>query len=165
MNSSIPEEPPNRITIDGDGAEALRHSCTIKRVVDAALSRHDKIGAQVQIVLVDDDTIARLNERHLGHVGATDVLTFDLRDDSAQPGIEGEIVISVETAGREAVERGHALEAELALYAVHGVLHLLGYDDQDAAQAEVMHRLEDEILLEAGIGRIFAVASVSKRAS
>lgn len=97
--------------------------------------------------------MALLNERHLGHHGSTDVLTFDLGDGGAD--IEGEIVISLDMARREAKRRGHSAQAEVALYAVHGVLHLLGYDDHDPRHAARMHRMEDEILQACGMGKVF----------
>lgn len=76
-------------------------------------------------------------------------------DHATRPVIEGEIVISVDTAAREADRRKHSLDAELALYAVHGTLHLLGHDDQDEEQAERMHTVEDEVLASAGLGRVY----------
>jgi probable rRNA maturation factor len=123
-------------------------------VVSAALKAHHVARADVSVALVDDATIARLNEQHLGHEGPTDVITFDLSDDSEE-GVEGEIVLSVDTARREAAGRGHSPAAEIALYVVHGTLHLLGYDDQLAADARDMHEREDAILSSLGIGPVY----------
>lgn len=127
--------------------------------IRATLSRHQAPAAQISVALVDDSTIAELNETHLNHRGPTDVLAFDLRDEVengtvrvTHAPLEGEIVVSVDTAAREAEARGHALEAELALYVVHGTLHLLGYDDRLEADAARMHALEDEILASIGVG-------------
>ncbi len=69
--------------------------------------------------------------------------------------VEGEIVVSADTAAREARGRGHSFEAELALYAVHGTLHLLGYDDDNEQAAARMHELEDEILGAIGVGAVY----------
>ncbi len=69
--------------------------------------------------------------------------------------VEGEIIVSADTAAREACARGHSCEAELALYAVHGTLHLLGYDDNDPGAADRMHEIEDEILTKLGVGAIY----------
>ncbi len=79
----------------------------------------------------------------------------DRLDHAARAVIEGEIVISLDTASREADRRKHSLEAELALYAVHGTLHLLGYDDQDEEKAARMHAVEDEVLVSVGLGRVY----------
>ena len=107
--------------------------------------------------------MAELNDRHLMHDGPTDVLTFDLQDsDEIKTGdlddptsIEGEIVVSVETAAREAARRGHDSDAEAALYVVHGTLHLLGYDDADEEDAAAMHAVEDDILTAVGVGPVY----------
>lgn len=105
--------------------------------------------------------MARLNRQHIGHRGATDVLTFDLRDQTfplrkrgSRGVLDGEIVLSSQRATREARQRGHSIKAELALYAVHGVLHLLGYDDQSPRAAQRMHRLENQILTLMGMKAI-----------
>lgn len=119
------------------------------QAVQSALVLHRTPAAEISFVITDDIRIAEMNEAYLKHEGPTDVLTFDLCDDDTA-GLEGEIVISADTARREAAARGHSPEAELALYAVHGVLHLLGYDDTTADAAARMHAVEDQIL--AGIG-------------
>ena len=109
------------------------------------------------MALVNDATMARLNRKHLGHNGPTDVLSFDLRDDvNTNTTVDGEIVMSVDMAARQARQRGHTVEAELALYAVHGTLHLLGYDDRRKADAARMHEMEDEILYSIGFGTVYA---------
>ena len=75
------------------------------------------------------------------------MLSFDLRDAADEKtAIDGEIVMSVDMAVKQARDRGHAVQAELALYAVHGALHLLGYDDRRKADAARMHAMENEIL-------------------
>ena len=130
--------------------------------IRATLCRHQTPAAQISVALVDDPCIAELNETHLHHRGPTDVLAFDLRDDAedetaevARGPLEGEIVVSVDTAAREAEARGHGFDAEVALYVVHGTLHLLGYDDQVEADAVRMHAVEDEILASVGVGPVY----------
>ncbi len=110
--------------------------------------------AQLSIVLVGDARMAELHEEYLNVSGTTDVLTFDLRDDPAEP-VEGEVVICVDEASRQAAVRGHELKMELLLYAVHGLLHLMGHDDHDAQGAAAMHRREDELLTQAGLGAVY----------
>lgn len=137
----------------------------LHEAITAALRRHHVPTAQISVALVDDARMAELNRRHLNHEGSTDVLAFDLRDgiddprgDSDGPpvdGLDGEIVLSIETAAREARRRGHGIDAEAALYAVHGVLHLLGYDDHREQDADRMHAVEDEILSSLGMGAVF----------
>ena len=90
------------------------------------------------------------------------MLAYDLRDRngddsprSVGDGIDGEIVVSVDAAAREAEARGHGIDLELALYVVHGTLHLLGYDDRSANEAARMHTLEDEILASLGLEPVY----------
>lgn len=107
-----------------------------RRVLDAE-------GADLQVLslaLVDDDRIVSLNARLLGRDNPTDVIAFE-----AEEG-EGEVIISVDTAARQAVTEGHSLLTELRYLIAHGVLHVLGYDDSDEASRQEMLRRQDEIL-------------------
>jgi len=117
-------------------AEAARH---LQRPIRRAAIR-----------LVDDDEMARLHDRHMGVRSPTDVLTFDM----AQPGgpIEADLVICVDEARRIAAELGHDVEREVLLYALHGLLHCAGFDDQDEPGAAAMHAEEDRILRLIGVG-------------
>lgn len=159
------DDPAYQLVVIRETADLPAAEASILAALRAALARHGVTRADVNIVLVDDRRIAQLNEAHLQHIGPTDVITFDLRDEPVRNGaerpqkIEGEIVLSVETAAREAAQRGHAPESEAALYAVHGVLHLLGYDDADDEQARRMHAEEDEVLAASGLGRIYGGAN------
>jgi probable rRNA maturation factor len=101
--------------------------------------------AKVSLAFVDDASIAGLNKRFLDHDGPTDVITFPLSGQGARK-LEGEVVIGVEVAQREAAERGHDVNTELCLYAIHGVLHLCGYDDRTPSDTAAMRRKEREYL-------------------
>ena len=111
-------------------------------------------GGVVHVLVVADDRMAELHEQYKQVAGTTDVLTFDLRDDPDQP-LEGDIVICMDEARRQAGQRGHDTRLELLLYALHGLLHLLGEDDQTPGAFERMHRREDELLTRAGFGPVF----------
>ena len=91
---------------------------------------------EVEVAMVDDATIARVHDEYLNEPTATDVITFD----------HGEIVISYDTALREAGERGLPLTRELLLYVVHGLLHLAGHDDIDHAARRRMSALQESIV-------------------
>jgi probable rRNA maturation factor len=130
-------------------------AAALRAAVAAALRRHGIRRACIGLAVVNDGAIARLNRTHLNHEGPTDVITFDMRDNAEADDVEGEIVVSAETAMRQASARGHGVADELSLYAVHGVLHLLGYDDQGDEQADRMHKVEDEVLTSMGIGAIY----------
>jgi len=129
----------------------------IRQAIEHVLRRHQRREATVSVALVNDPHIAELNECYLGHQGPTDVLSFDLSEEGAAR-LEGQIVISLDTAAREAGRRGHAAEAEVLLYCVHGMLHLLGYGDAEPEQAARMHRREDELLSELGVGVVYGTA-------
>ncbi len=113
----------------------------------------------VSVALILDDAMADLHVRFLSIEGPTDVLTFpyDKEPELTEPGLgegeegvdvalDGEIVISTETAVREAGKVGIDPVVEVCLYAVHGVLHLLGHDDHDPDDFLVMHAVETEVL-------------------
>lgn len=118
-----------------------------RAVVRAAVMRVmiEELGRRVDVSLafVTDAEIAGLNGKFLGHPGPTDVITFALGEDE---GAFGEIVISADRAADEARRRRLDPMRELTLYAVHGMLHLAGYDDTTAADARRMHRREAAVL-------------------
>lgn len=102
---------------------------------------------EVSIVLCDDPFIQDLNARHRGKNKPTDVLSFALDD----PEYLGDIVISLPTAARQAEAAGWPLEHEVALLGVHGLLHLLGHDDETAAGAWEMQTKTEAALRDADI--------------
>lgn len=104
---------------------------------------------EVSVLLTDDTEIRELNRIYRGVDFATDVLAFAMRegeDSELNPSILGDIVISIDTAQRQSEEVGSSLKNELALLAVHGTLHLLGYDDQKYNDAKIMREREKAIL-------------------
>ena len=110
----------------------------------------------VSIGVGDDVEIGVFNERFLSHEGPTDCISFDLSDGQGpeEPRVF-DLIVNGQLAQREAAQRGHSAEAELALYVTHGLLHQLGYDDATAEQAEAMHGREDEILQHLGYGFVY----------
>jgi probable rRNA maturation factor len=103
--------------------------------------------ASISLALVDDAAIHILNSKFLQHDWPTDVITFPISEPEA-PELEGEIVISTQTAQTVARATGADPLDELALYLVHGLLHLCGYDDRDAHAARLMHERQSELLAE-----------------
>lgn len=114
-------------------------------------------GATLSIGIVDDEQMCDYHEQYSGVSGTTDVLTFDLRHDPEDPDelIDGDIVLCYDEAVRQADSRGHEVRLELLLYALHGLLHLQGYDDHEPDEHKAMHDREDELLNLAGFGDIF----------
>lgn len=119
----------------------------IREVVKAALCRK-KVDAELSIVFVDKDEITRLNKKFLGHKEPTDVLSFPL--ETSAKCITGEVVVCVPMAIEYAAGAKTEVEGEIMLYVVHGVLHLLGYDDADKRSANTMHHVEKEVLAKLG---------------
>ncbi len=115
----------------------------IKKVVKVVLNKEVR-SAKVSIAFVDNEEIKRLNERFLGSNEVTDVITFPLNN--KEDILSGEIVISVETAVQVANRKNSNVEGEIILYLVHGILHLLGYNDNNKKNATIMHEKESEIL-------------------
>jgi len=102
-------------------------------------------GAELSVVLVSDREMRRLNRRYRGRDRTTDVLAFAQRegDGGAPEGVLGDVVVSIDTARRQAAERGHTVGREVDRLLVHGLLHLLGYDhERSAAEARRMQRRE-----------------------
>lgn len=132
------------VTRDVEGCEVS--DAQLVAAVEAALEYGGEAGREVSLALVADPTLAELHERFLGDPSPTDVMSFHLGDDAGQ---WGEVVVSVDRARAEAAERGLPFERELVLYAVHGTLHLCGFDDHEdddvaamrAAEAAVLDRL------------------------
>jgi probable rRNA maturation factor len=111
---------------------------------------------QVSIALVGDALMSKLHVQFMHVAGPTDVLTFELEHDAKGRVTEGEIVVCVPEARRQAREHGTKVEHELLLYAIHGLLHLSGYDDRTEAGFRAIHREEDRILVALRVGPVFA---------
>lgn len=122
--------------------------------------------AEVGVVLADDEYIRQLNRQYRNKDMPTDVLSFAMNDHCAtehEPDITeapedieillGDIVISLETTARQALEFGHSLERELAYLTVHGMLHLLGYDHEEEEDRAEMRQEEEYVLSLLGITR------------
>jgi probable rRNA maturation factor len=128
----------------------------LKKLVRAICQQFGISQARISLGIVDDAEIAVLNKRFLNHEGTTDCLSFDLSDETEPAGQKVfDLIVNGALALREAVQRGHEAQAELALYITHGLLHDLGFDDATAEQARRMHRTEDEILQHLGYGLVY----------
>lgn len=114
--------------------------------------------AEVSILLVDDAEMHIMNKQYRGVDKPTDVLSFsqmegDTPEIDGMPAVLGDIVISVDTAKRQAEQQGKSLRDELDLLVVHGMLHLLGFDDETDELADVMREHERPILEQLNDGR------------
>jgi len=111
------------------------------------LECHD---AELSVLIVDDPQIATLNQKYLHRSGPTNVIAFPMHTDvfpNINPGLLGDVVISIETAAREGERIGIGMEERIVQLLVHGILHLIGYDhEKSEAQAEQMAQKENEVL-------------------
>jgi probable rRNA maturation factor len=133
-------------------------SAEVRRVCRIVLEQERASGAEIHVAIVDDAEIHRVNREHLAHDYPTDVISFLYSAEVGEKGsaaaqrkglsrgaglvIEGEIVVSFETAAREARSRRLESGRELMLYVVHGLLHLCGYDDLSPPEKRIMRRRE-----------------------
>ena len=123
---------------------------TLRRAAERALRAAGRVGGRVEITLVDDAEIRRLNRAFRGVGRRTDVLAFPLEILEVPDGLVGQVVISLDAARRQSRQLGAPLALELQLLVTHGILHLIGYDDRDPVEAHLMHLREREILSSTG---------------
>jgi len=118
---------------------------------------------ELTVLLVSEDEMAAYNERFLERSGPTDVLAFPVeelmpgvvpdQDSNGPPLIIGDVIVAPGYVGRQAEENDVEFDDEMALMVAHGILHLLGYDHIDDADAEMMERREVELLSLVGVTR------------
>lgn len=128
------------------------HSVNEAQLTEAATAvLQDSVfsSAAISLAVVDDGTIHELNRRHLEHDWPTDVLSFVLEDDGYH--LEGEVILSADTAATAANELGNSPAEEQLLYVIHGMLHLVGYDDKSDADADEMRAAEARYLQRFGV--------------
>lgn len=131
---------------------ALRTSRLKKRALKVLQSEHCVQQTEVSILLTDDQNIRILNKQYRDIDESTDVLSFSQHEGAEdfpcaeEENLLGDIVISVETARRQAEQRDVGLDEELEMLLVHGLLHLLGYDHAQPQEAEAMFARQAELL-------------------
>jgi len=140
----------------------------LARRAAAAVFRHDVASRgldgeiEASIVLADDALVRELNRSYRGQDRATNVLSFGHdahRERLGAPCLLGDVILARETVLREARDQGKAVGAHMSHLVVHGLLHLLGFDHEDAAQAERMEALEVAILADLGIDNPYGSAA------
>jgi probable rRNA maturation factor len=134
----------NKINIyNNQKAIALKiDTAQIQKILKDILKNEHRSETVFNFIFVDNKEISRLNRKYLKRNRITDVIAFPLRDKKGPPtdNIDGEIVISVEVAHRQSQLRKVSLNYELLLYCIHGLLHLIGYDDQTKTKYRVMEQ-------------------------
>lgn len=142
------------------------NAAALRRIARAAFAELGVDRADLGIRLVDAQEMARVNWQFLQHEGSTDVITFDYREDNiespAGPRVHGELVICVADAIQQAREFRTTWESEVVRYVVHGILHLLGYDDLKPVPRRAMKREENRLVRR--LERTFSFAQLSRQA-
>lgn len=145
----------NKIEIFNQLDKEIDELDDVKRVIDIAIKHQKLDNLEFNIIIVDNEYIHNLNRDYRGIDRPTDVITFALEDNkdfvTLDHRVLGDIYISLDKAIEQAKEYGHGLKREICFLAVHGFLHLLGYDHMKKEEEEVMFGLQEVILNEAGI--------------
>lgn len=136
-----------------DETGRFRHRRALRQLLQAVAAELGAQDREMTLVLVDDDAIAAMNLAHRAVDGPTDVLSYPLHepDDAGFPRLPmlGDVVVSLDTAKRQAKEHGLRAWHEVAVLATHGLLHLLGFDHQDEQGWQPFHRAQALALAEA----------------
>lgn len=129
----------------------------LDEVIKYTLKSENAIDAELDVIIVDNEYIHKINKEYRGVDRPTDVISFALEDEpdiKLDHRILGDIYISIDKAREQANEYGHSLKRELCFLTVHGVLHLLGYDHMKSKKdEEVMFGKQDKILKDLEIER------------
>jgi probable rRNA maturation factor len=145
----------NKFEIINETNEEITELNEVEKVVEFALKYQSIDNAIFNIIIVDDETIHKLNKEYRGKDSVTDVISFALEDDDTfvetEYRILGDIYICLNKARSQAEEYGHSFLREISFLTIHGLLHLLGYDHMEKTEEEVMFKLQEMILNEYGI--------------
>ena len=121
----------------------------IQAVSEQVLSEMKQLDSQLSVLVCTDAFIHPLNQTYRNKDKPTDVLSFSQREGDfgfVEDSVLGDVIISLDTAKRQAVEKEHSVEKEMCILLIHGILHLLGYDHIDEGEAEIMEAKERELL-------------------
>ncbi len=134
------------VEAQAEGVELPLPLDAVERAVVAVLRAEGARAAELSVTFLSDEGIARLNEEYLGHEGPTDVISFPLPDPGGR--VVGDIYIGRDQAARQAAELGAELREELLRLAVHGTLHVLGYEhpEEEGREDSPMYRRQEELL-------------------
>ena len=157
--SNIPTSNPPERPLESESRSielAINHSITldsdqVRKISGRILDDHGVESAEISIAIVDDPTIRELNRRYLNHDYATDVLSFVFDSDKERKRINGEVIVSADTAIRQASEHNVSTSDEIMLYIIHGMLHLVGLNDKEPLERQRMRQAEKSYAHEFGI--------------
>ena len=130
----------------------------LKKILVDLCERENLLNVMFNIIIVDENTIHKINKTYRGIDRSTDVISFALEDDKTIKPLDkirvlGDIYICIEKVKSQATEYNHSFKRELTFLAVHGLLHLLGYDHIEEEDEKIMFAKQEEILDYYGITR------------
>ncbi len=173
---SLGESDRYRIAVGNEHSPFAVDEDWLIRVTRIVLESEGVVSAEISIAIVDDPTMHELNRRHLAHDYPTDVLSFlfersRVEEEAHQHGarpqggwiLDGEVILSSDTALRECARYGWQAREELTLYLIHGLLHLCGYDDQSESDRKQMREREGVILKKCGLSSNYTGADGNVR--
>lgn len=147
----------NRIEIFNETELELKETMKeIKKIIQFTLKKENVKNAECNIIFVTNEKIHEINYQYRGIDRPTDVISFALEDNQdfeMKIRILGDIYISVEKAKEQAEAYGHSFRREISFLAVHGILHLLGYDHMEKEDEKIMFAKQEEVLNQYGILR------------
>ncbi|TWT83964.1 Endoribonuclease YbeY [Planctomycetes bacterium CA13] len=157
MSNTLDNNPPNHsseseLSVEVIADDPLPASCSVGRIrvaVQQAAAHRGYRQGEIGVRVTNDVAIREINRRHLDHDYETDVISFAYL--AEPPRIEGELVVSIETASRFADQLSWSLEYELLLYVVHGTLHITEMDDQTPRERQEMRVAEREVMRKLGV--------------
>jgi probable rRNA maturation factor len=138
-----------RISVADEQSRLAVDAAQLTAAVESVIAASDYDSGSVSLAVVDDPTIHQINRQYLDHDYPTDVLSFVLED--RLPYLEGELVVSTDTATQSAAEYGWDAQSELLLYVIHGALHLVGYRDKTPEEIAKMRAAEQLHLAALGV--------------
>lgn len=149
----------NEITVINETNDIIDKKL-LNKVAGFALESEGVKDALVNIIIVDNGEIRKINKEYRGIDRETDVISFALEDDNTfielPIRVLGDIYISIDRVKSQAKDYGHSEKREICFLTVHGILHLLGYDHMNIEDEKVMFGKQDKILDELGIRRDYA---------
>lgn len=148
MTGFVDPSPESELEVTLDHPSRTLNLDRVEATLRRALEGEGFTVHYLGVVLTDRATVHDLNRTYLDHDYPTDVVSFSLDEEAtAQRVVDGEVYVDLDMAAERAPEFGTDYETEAVRYALHGLLHLTGYDDASDADREAMRRLEDRYLV------------------
>lgn len=149
----MPPEYPEPLSIEQDHPSRQLNAETLRRLIHHVVAAEGASLVHLSLVLTDHETVRHLNRSYLEHDYDTDVLSFSLREGPTpsapsedDDGVEGEVYVDLDTAAERHDEFDTSFEHEAYRYVVHGLLHLIGYDDAQPSGQATMREKETQYL-------------------